>query len=249
MIYYQKLSKTDAFREVYSFSNIPHLHEEIEIVYIKDGETNLSIDELDLNIKPNSLVVIFPNQQHIYNDNLNNANGYMMHIHKEYLKSPKDKSHILINDLTENTVNILEKLESNYQDDSKNILDDLFNEICPNLHFKSDYSDDLTTTQMILKYCFNNFKEPLTLDRLSKDLSINKFYISHIFNSKLKIGFNDYISRLRVEYAKKLLCCTNISITNIAYDVGFSTIRSFNRRFREFTNMAPKDFREKFSNI
>ena len=248
MIYHQKLAKNDSFREVFSFSAIPHLHNEIEIVFVKDGDTVLTIDKQEYEVKPNSLSIVFPNQVHKYSDNLNTVTGYMLHLPMDYLKIgcmlPKNPQ---ITNLSQTALDVLSNLQ-NCDIDSEILLKELLAEISLKLNLTKNNCSELSTTQMILKYCFENYKEALTLDQLSKELSINKFYISHIFNSKLKIGFTDYLSLLRVEEAKKLLCSTDISITNIAYDVGFSTIRSFNRRFREFCGMAPKDYKEKYKN-
>lgn len=246
MINYQKLAKNASFREVFSYSKIPHLHNEIEIIYVKDGSSILTIDNDQYQLKPNSISIIFPNQIHKYSDNLNDISGYMLHVPA----SKFNESLPIISDLSQNNSEALDEIqklcENNDLENAELLITDLLNEISSNPNTKENTSTVLTTTQMILKYCFENYKDALTLDQLSNELNINKFYISHIFNSKLEIGFADYLSQIRVEDAKKLLCTTDTQITNIAYDVGFSTIRSFNRRFREFCGMAPKDFKEKY---
>ncbi len=248
MIYYQKLSENDSFREVFSYSEMPHLHSEIEIVYVKEGSSILTVDNDQYTLKSNSLSIVSTNQVHTYTDNLEGVSGYMLHIPvKEITNAPPQIP--VISDLSQDDIKAFNEvqnlIENEYLEEAESLLKQCITEIFNKISTKQNTSSVLTTTQMILKYCFENYKEALTLDQLSSELNINKFYISHIFNSKLGIGFTDYISRLRVEDAKKLLCTTNISITNIAYDVGFSTIRSFNRRFREFCEIAPKDFKEK----
>lgn len=250
MINYQKLGENDYYREVFSYSSIPHLHNEIEIIYVKDGSSILTVDNKQYTLKPNSLSIVSPNQVHKYTDNLESISGYMLHITTKEITNALSETPIIC-DLSLDDIEAFNKIqylvESEVFDEAESLLNQLIIKNSNNVAIKQKSTSVLTTTQMILKYCFENYKEALTLDQLSSELSINKFYISHIFNSKLGIGFTDYISRLRIEEAKKLLCTTNISITNIAYDVGFSTIRSFNRRFREFCGIAPKDFKEKYN--
>lgn len=260
MYHYQKLTSNLNYREVSSFSNIPHLHNEIEIVYINEGYTELFVDEKTYKLGPNSFSCVFPNQIHKYNDNLNTVTGYMLHCPLNILKGLSNKIDgmlptVYVLDLTSEQISLLDEIQNDFlksgaeiitEANQDNILN-LISGLIDSLEVQRNPEVDLTTTQMILNYCFNNFKEPLTLDQLAKELSINKFYISHIFNSKLSISFTDYLAQLRVEEAKKQLCCSNTSITNIAYDVGFSTIRSFNRRFREFCKIAPKEYRQTFS--
>ncbi len=251
MCLHQKLGNDVAIREVYSVSNIPHTHNEIEIVYLKDGEAKLTIDGVDYKLSSNSIAVVFPNQVHKYTDDLNEVNGCMIYIPIEKLEGMY-KSIVntlptipIINQIDDELIQIIDMAE---QEVTYNTCNDIISNLLPKLQCKIKSDTNLSTIQILLNYCFNNYKEPLNLDQLSKELSINKFYISHIFNCKLEVSFTDYLAILRVAEAKKQLTQTNKSITNIAYDVGFSTIRSFNRRFREYCNISPKEFRELHNN-
>ena len=60
---------------------------------------------------------------------------------------------------------------------------------------------------------------------------MGKYYISHLFKDRLGIGFHEYVNMMRVNEATKLLTETTESVTDIAYQVGFSCPRSFNRAF------------------
>ena len=64
--------------------------------------------------------------------------------------------------------------------------------------------------------------------------------ISHCFNKR----FTDVVNGYRVEEAKaKLLSEPESSITTIAFDVGFNSIPSFNRVFKDITQRSPSEFR------
>ena len=66
-----------------------------------------------------------------------------------------------------------------------------------------------------------------------------------MINRKLNQNFNEYINNLRIAEACNLLRETNIKIADISEDVGFGTIRSFNRAFKQITGISPAVYREK----
>lgn len=219
--------------ELAGYSYVPHLHNSIEILYVEEGTVKLNIEQRSYQVDEGCLAVVFPFQIHFYNNDFEKIKGKMVCFRLDEVN---------LNCIP--TTPIIPKTETVVLDlFSKPEI--LFNKIFPKLNCQDIEETNLSATQILLNYCYNNFLEPLTLNGVAKQLSINKFYISHIFNSKLGIGFTDYLARLRVCEAMRLLRCTNISITNIAYDSGFSTIRSFNRRFREFTGISPKIYRTK----
>ena len=78
---------------------------------------------------------------------------------------------------------------------------------------------------------------------LERELHLNKYYISHLFSSKLGIRFNDYVNSLRVSQACRLLRDTEMPITEISDAVGFNTQRTFNRAFARFRGCSPGEYR------
>lgn len=258
MNFFENRSSGIAAREASTFSYMPHLHESIELVYVEKGSTEINIEGKTHIIQSNSVAIVFPFQIHSYKDNDDNASGYIMFCSpSELLGLKKEISNSfpvdpIIKNVDEDIKTLINKITNECCDNANQKFTDeickgyalaLFGKVVPLLTLQSINNTNLTTTQILLNYCYKNFKEPLTLEQLSKELNINKFYISHIFNNKLNMGFTDYLAVLRVNEAKKLLKQTETSITNIAYDVGFSTIRSFNRRFKEFCGITPKEYR------
>jgi len=56
-------------------------------------------------------------------------------------------------------------------------------------------------------------------------------------------SFSELANEYRLREAQELLTTTDLSITDIAYSVGFSSITSFNRVFKEITEQSPTEFR------
>lgn len=73
-----------------------------------------------------------------------------------------------------------------------------------------------------------------------------------IFKKKVKqitgLGVNEYINRLRIERSVYLLANTNLSISEISYEVGFSYPRYFSTSFKQMKGVTPSQFKEKNKN-
>ena len=89
---------------------------------------------------------------------------------------------------------------------------------------------------------------------LSHDLSVNsicdKFYISRAKLYRLSaenfgMGISDYITYMRIEKAKSLLTSTDISISAVAEEAGYSEQNYFSRIFKKHTGLSPKEYRKK----
>ncbi len=91
--------------------------------------------------------------------------------------------------------------------------------------------------------------EKVSLQSLSKELSVSYHQLSQVINEKLEKNFFDLINGYRIEEAKKRLTDPieeARSILAIAYDVGFNTKAAFNRVFKKYTRLTPSQFRKKF---
>jgi AraC-like DNA-binding protein len=85
----------------------------------------------------------------------------------------------------------------------------------------------------------------LTLAEFAKELKLNPKIVSQQINTGLGKSFNDFVNEYRVEEVKKRLNSTDLerlTILGIAYESGFNSKTTFNRIFKDFTGVAPRDF-------
>lgn len=80
-------------------------------------------------------------------------------------------------------------------------------------------------------------------EALAHKLAMPEHVLSRIINSHFDKNFSEYMNQFRVEEAKSRLQKEETPITTIAFEVGFNSIASFNRVFREMTGMSPSQFR------
>lgn len=88
----------------------------------------------------------------------------------------------------------------------------------------------------------------LSREGLAKQLGISEHRASHIVNTYFHKNFNELINEYRIREAKHRLLTEETQITVIAYDVGFNSIASFNRVFKEITGTSPSAFRSFHAN-
>lgn len=106
-------------------------------------------------------------------------------------------------------------------------------------------SSDLIALKQLMEGGFYT-REKLTLKKLAESLQIPEYRVRKLINKTLGYrNFNDYINRLRIEdAAKRLLSEPDTPVLNISLDVGYRTLSSFNRAFREIKDTTPTQFRE-----
>ncbi|WP_227715133.1 MULTISPECIES: AraC family transcriptional regulator [unclassified Marinobacter] len=88
--------------------------------------------------------------------------------------------------------------------------------------------------------------EHLTLKMLARKLELPEYRTRALINKQLGYrNFNDYINQLRIaEAAERLIAEPDTPVLNIALDIGYRTLSSFNRAFREIQQCTPTEFRQ-----
>lgn len=88
------------------------------------------------------------------------------------------------------------------------------------------------------------YLEPtLTLTDLSRKLGVNSTVLSYAINNGFGKNFNDFVNEFRIsEVKEKLTNGDDSSLLNVAFDCGFNSKATFNRAFKKFTGISPKEF-------
>ena len=88
------------------------------------------------------------------------------------------------------------------------------------------------------------YLEPnLTLTDLSRKLGVNSTVLSYAINNGFGKNFNDFVNEFRIsEVKEKLTSGDDSSLLNVAFDCGFNSKATFNRAFKKFTGISPKEF-------
>jgi AraC-like DNA-binding protein len=133
------------------------------------------------------------------------------------------------------------ELTNEQQEDYIRIIEKFGNNILIKLDFLADS----------FKPSFTKF-EDIIQKNIHKNLSVNEFAIlCNMSPSSFKRKFRDiytespikYLMKIKLEKASKLLKNKNKQISNIAYDLGFHSITSFNRSFKSYYGKTPSKYR------
>lgn len=88
----------------------------------------------------------------------------------------------------------------------------------------------------------------LPVSMLSKECGISEAYFRRIFTNKYGVSPKEYIINLRINYAKNLLKCGELSVEETAISCGFTEACHFSREFKKRTGVSPKNFIDGFNN-
>ncbi len=97
----------------------------------------------------------------------------------------------------------------------------------------------------ILAFIEFNYTSSCSLYEVSKKLNYSYTYISKIFNETVGIPYNVYVTQLRISKACSLLQNSDLSMIETAHLCGFPSVRSFNRNFIKCTGKTPSEYKNK----
>lgn len=113
----------------------------------------------------------------------------------------------------------------------------------------TDYDKDITKlifhVQSILD---NNYRENIKIADICKNVHISVTYLSQSFKALTGYSPKQYLTHIRLNHAANEIISSNASITDIAYNSGFSDINNFNRKFKQNFSLTPLEFRNSYSN-
>lgn len=89
------------------------------------------------------------------------------------------------------------------------------------------------------------YAEPLELDDMAAAAGFSRYHFAREFHAAFGETPGAYLSRRRVERAKDLLTHANLTVTEVCMLVGFTSLGSFSRRFRELVGCSPSEYRNR----
>ncbi|MBP1991070.1 AraC family transcriptional regulator [Paenibacillus eucommiae] len=91
----------------------------------------------------------------------------------------------------------------------------------------------------------NSLYQPWNEQQVWERNHLSRSSLRRIVHQNTGYSLNEYVNRLKISEAKKLLTYTSLQIKDIAYKLGFDDAAYFSRLFKKFTGISPNKFREK----
>lgn len=239
-----------------------HLHKETELLFMQEGQVLVTVNGVQYTASPGDMLILFPNTVHSYLSK-ENTKGIMIIFSSELAGEFNYKlTHyscpvplLYRNQVHRDIPYCMESiLNTDVQPGNHSLirgyllilLSRVFSdlELCP-----LQQEEDFDLIHRILLYVTENFKEKISLEKVSKELGVSRFYLSRTFSKKVGCGLGKYINSLRIGFAQHLLENQKLSISEIAFECGFDSLRTFNRVFREHLNQTPREYREQLKGL
>lgn len=242
----------------------PHLHTQVELLFVLEGELTLTVGEHSHTLLPQTGGIIFPNQLHSLRTEGTSKillcifHSSYCHSFQKYFKGYRPCTNLFSSEcLSEHSrtgIHGLLGLTSGFTNGTpipiqvlavaEGYLTLLLADVFRTLPLEELESfEDLELEQRLLVYLDTHFMDDLSLESLSKEFGISRFRLSRIFADKLHTSFPYYVNSKRLEYARELLENTADSVTRIALDAGFGSSRTFFREFRQAYHTTPGAYR------
>ncbi|MBU2882036.1 helix-turn-helix domain-containing protein [Psychrosphaera sp. B3R10] len=106
------------------------------------------------------------------------------------------------------------------------------------------HHDDLI--KKIQQWMIQNLSQPISLDLLADKFATTKRTLIRRFKKVLNDTPMNYLQKIRVESAKRLLECSGLSLEQIVLKVGYEDVSSFRKLFVELVELTPREYRERF---
>ena len=117
-------------------------------------------------------------------------------------------------------------------------------EICSHVQFlKHSHNDALQKN--ILDWLAQNFQNPeINAAMTAEQFKISKKYLSQFLKEQTGKSYTEYVEELRLDHAMQLLRTTDLNITDVAEQCGFSTANTFYKAFRLKYQLSPSAVRK-----
>ena len=96
------------------------------------------------------------------------------------------------------------------------------------------------------EFLMNNYREEIDLKRLAALVNMAEGSLCRYFKMNMGITLFEYLNKLKIEFACKLLMDQDLSIMDVCIDSGFSNISHFNKQFKRVTGVPPSQYRKRY---
>ncbi|MEC2346567.1 helix-turn-helix domain-containing protein, partial [Paenibacillus barengoltzii] len=97
--------------------------------------------------------------------------------------------------------------------------------------------------QRAILFVTQRFKEEISMEQTAEYVNLSPYYFSKLFKLQTGENFSDYLTRLRIEEAKRLIAERSLSLKEICYEVGYKDPNYFSRVFKKAVGISPSEYR------
>lgn len=246
-----------------------HAHKAIEIVEVNNGILNCQIGDGILELRPGQVILINSNIGHrlfaqdaeisylnldvsLLEEKPEDDAISMLHA---FISHTRANPFFLFDDNQELT-EILGKIKMKYFENARETrwyLKAYLYELVAFMYARSFLvpttisGEQIKKIEQVVRYVYDNFNQPITLDDICASVRYNKYTVCHTFKAATGATIFDYLNFVRVYHAVDRLRQKGSSILEVATACGFSSATYFNRVFKSFFGCSPSVYRKLLS--
>ena len=253
-----KLLTVASYRYGSDWHSVPHTHNHTELFFIVGGKGQFLIQDQTFPVDASKLVLINPNVAHT-EASLNaqpleyivlgiggielaageNSNGQFR------ILEHFDRTEIAL--CLRNILREMELKNTGYEDVCQAYMEILIVRLMRQMALTVPVAPQVVHSNRqcaaVRRYIDLHYKEPLTLELLAEEAHMNKYYLSHVFKEEYGIPPINYMIDRRISESKYLLTETDLSMSQIARLLGFSSLSYFSQVFRKTQGISPMEYR------
>lgn len=247
-----------------------HWHEDIEFIYIIDGQMNYYINGKDILLKKGDTVMVNSGQLHYgYSTRKEECRFYCIILHPSLITTNKILYKKFVEPITQSQG--LNYLLFDRADDVASILQSIYQlktspspsyelEVIGLFHMLwnkiyqigiTEYNDtipsvdeDIQTQRRMVSYIYQNYSANISLDDIAAAGKVCRSKCCQIFKKYVGQSPMDFVNAYRLECSLRLLSTTSLTITEICTACGFNHLSYFSKQFQAKYGCTPRDYRK-----
>lgn len=98
-------------------------------------------------------------------------------------------------------------------------------------------------------YIMQHFQSEVSIEDCANYLKMTPTSFCRFFKKHTQSTFSNYLNTIRIGFAQKLICNTELPIKEVGYECGYTSIVYFNQQFKKLTDVSPNQYRKKYGVI
>lgn len=251
-----------------------HWHPETEIFFIKEGRASFQVEGEQFSIEEGDVLLIKPNALHGSHDCFGGRLEFGAvvfdysflsgigndRIEQEYLRplllgegaryllfQGKDEKHRELVEMLDRICDLYWKKEKGYEILMRALLLQVIYHVIRSKEVMRVPRTGTRKSRMIrqiVAYVEDNYTQRMVLSQLAGHLSVSEGYLCRFFKENFRMTFVEYVQRVRLQKAERLLVETDEPVGKIALDVGFGSGNYFTTEFGKYYHTTPQKYRK-----
>ena len=237
-------------------SCISHLHSHFEIVFALDGCVEISIDDNAFSLQKDEMVLVTPYSSHSFKTTTSSKilvvefpTSYIREYKKLFFGKEFKKAVMPIPETIRAYIKELIEEDGGDVFMKISLIYRAFSEYMRRNEMVDSNSISSDIFRRAVEYIHEHYDENPDEETVAKALGISRVHLSRVVNKKKNFSFTDIVNAAKIEEAKRLMESTSLSVADVAFRVGFGSIRNFNRLCKKYFNCTPIDLRKRESNV